>query len=351
LENSKVFTRLSPRLGIGFPVSDRTQFHINYGKFFQRPDLVRLYVGYDFMAARMVQPGSYYPFPSPNLEPEKTTQYEAGFTHQLGPNTAIEITAYYKDVQGLTQIFHQTPAFPQTYDYFANTDFGTIKGIDFNLAMRRSHNIRLDLKYTLSWATGTGSYAETQFNVAWQNPLQPPKSTAPLDYDQRHSIIGVVDFRTSAGEGPRWGNILPLENLSANAVIQVFSGTPYTPMHLFDAATEAAVNPEPMGHVNSRNIPWTFNIDLKVERQLTVGGYQIVPYVWVQNLLNRDNAAMVYESSGEPDVTGWLSTEDGQSWVRNTAINNGAYYYQLKEQNPRNFGSPRVILFGLRMEF
>ncbi|RME28531.1 MAG: TonB-dependent receptor, partial [Candidatus Zixiibacteriota bacterium] len=48
LESSKTFTRLSPRLGIAFPVSDRTQLHLNYGKFFQRPDLERLYVGWTY---------------------------------------------------------------------------------------------------------------------------------------------------------------------------------------------------------------------------------------------------------------------------------------------------------------
>ena len=285
------------------------------------------------------------------LEPEKITQYEAGITHQVGNNTAIEVTAYYKDVQDQTQIFHQSPAYPQVYDYFANSDYGTIKGIDFELAMRRTRNLRLDLKYTLSWATGTGSYAQTQYNVAWQNPLEPPKTTAPLDYDQRHNIVGIIDFRTSKSEGPQLGNIFPIENMSANAIVQIYSGTPYTPMNLFDAATEAAVNPEPNGHINSRAIPWGFNIDLKVERKFKIGEFDVVPYVWVQNLLDRENVATVYESSGKPDVTGWLTTLDGQEFVRNTADDNGGYFYELKERNPRNYAGPRVIMFGLRMAF
>ena len=83
LEESEKFTRLSPRIGISFPVSDRTQMHINFGKFFQRPDLRRLYTGYDFFEARILG-GSFYPFAMPNLEPEKITQYEIGMNHQLG---------------------------------------------------------------------------------------------------------------------------------------------------------------------------------------------------------------------------------------------------------------------------
>jgi hypothetical protein len=98
-------------------------------------------------------------------------------------------------------------------------------------------------------------------------------------------------------------------------------------------------------------MPWGFNIDLKVERKFTVGDFDLVPYVWVQNLLDRENVASVYESSGKPDVTGWLSTEEGKEFVREEADNNANYYYQLKERNPRNYAGPRVIMFGLRMAF
>jgi outer membrane receptor protein involved in Fe transport len=350
LEDSKVFTRLSPRLGISFPITEKTQLHINYGKFYQRPDLLRLYTGYDFMADR-IDAGSYYPFPSPNLEPEKITQYEAGLTHQIGENTAFGLTAYYKDVQDLTQIFHQTPASPNVYDYFGNTDYGTVKGIDLNLAMRRARNLRLDLKYTLSWATGTGSYAQSQYNVAWQNPLFPPKSTAPLDYDKRHSLLGLIDFRTGGSEGPRFGESYPLENLSLNIIAQASSGTPYTRMDIFDGATEAAVNPVPRGKINATNLPWTFNIDLKLERAFTIGQFNVVPYLWVQNLLDRENVAIVYEGSGKADVTGWLGTEEGQGFVEGNAARNGEYMYDLKQSNPRNYGPPRIILLGVRMAF
>ena len=349
-EDSKVFTRLSPRLGIGFPVSDKTQFHINYGKFFQRPDLVHLYTGYDFLAER-IGAGSYYAFPSPNLEPEKVTQYEAGVTHQIGLNTALSITAYYKDVEDLTQIFHQSPASPFVYDFYSNTDFGTIKGIDFEVAMRRTNNLRMDLKYTVSWATGTGSYAQSQFNVAWQNPDQPPKVTNYLDFDRRHSMSAIIDFRTSKGEGPKVGNFFILENLSVNSIVQLASGTPYTPLNRFDAATEAAVNPEPSGPVNTYRLPWTFNINLKIERQFTYGDWNITPYIWIENLLDAENLTAVYESSGKGDVTGWLDTDEGRTWAESNSSYDAKNLYELKERNPRNYGPPRMIMFGVKTTF
>lgn len=351
LEDSEVFTRLSPRLGISFPVSDVTQLHVNYGKFYQRPDLQNLYVGYDFLASR-VDAGSYFAFPNPNLKPEKVTQYEVGITHQLGEFTAFDVTAYYKDVQDLVAIFHQTPAYPTAYDYYGNTDYGTIKGVDFSLNMRRTRNIMLQVKYTLSYANGTGSYANSMFNIAWKNPTGTPKSTSPLDYDQRHSVIGIFDIRTLKGEGPMLGNYHPLENFGLNVVAQLASGLPYTPMEPYDAVTNKSVQQAPTGGLNSANMPWTFVIDLKMERTFDVGNFKIRPYIWVKNLLNRENILSVYEGTGEPNTTGYLETEEGQ--VRAADPETGeefAYRYNLLQNNPKNWSNPRMIFAGLRVSF
>ncbi len=346
LTESKKFTRVSPRIGVGFPVSDKTQLHVNYGKFFQRPDLRRLYVGYDFLAARITG-GSYYPFPSPNLEPEKTTQYEFGVSHQLGDHTAINLTAYYKDVEDLTQIFHQTPAFPQAYDFFANTDYGTIKGMDLEFTMKRTQHVQLNLKYTLSYATGTGSYAQSQYIVAWQNPQNPPKTTSPLDYDQRHSLVGLFDWRTGAKEGPRLGDTYLLENTGVNLIVQAASGTPYTPTAIDNEITLAAYTPRPSGYINSQNLPWTFSIDLKIERTIKLGKYSMVPYVLVRNLLDRKNVLSVYEGTGKADETGWLPTPEGQVFVDQF----GDSEYLVQQYNPKNYSNPRMILLGVRMSF
>lgn len=359
LENSQKFTRVSPRLGVSFPVSDRTQLYMNYGKFFQRPDLLHLYTGYDFLEKR-VNAGSFYPFPSPNLQPEKTTQYEFGLTHQLGANTAFEVAAYYKDVADLTQIFHQDNVVPRAYDFYANTDFGTIKGFDFNLTMRRTRNITLDLKYSLSYASGTGSYAQTGFNIAWKNSKGTPKFTSPLDYDQRHSIIGIFDLRTLKGEGPMWGNMHPLENFGLNVILQAASGTPYTPMRIYDGVSpNASVQQLPTGSINSANLPWTFVIDLKLERSFKYASYQITPYIWVKNLLNTENVTNVYEGTGQANTSGYLETAEARVRASDPAIGSTgrtlgeefAYRYELGQNDPKNYANPRIIYLGVRMSF
>ena len=346
LEPSKTFSRVSPRLGISFPISEVTKMHINYGKFYQRPDLNKLFLGYDFLEARLTA-GSYYPFPSPNLEPEKTTQYEVGFTHQFSYNTVLGITAYYKDVEDLTQIYHQSPAFPKEYDFYANTDYGTIKGVDFSFQMTRTHNISLDLKYTLSWANGTGSYPNSTYIIAWQNPTGTPSQTRPLDYDQRHNVTAIVDYRTGRKGGPEISGRHPLENFGVNFLITAASGTPYTPFQIYNELTEAAATPRPAGPINSARQPWYFSIDMKAEKNFNLGRYQVIPYLWVKNLLDRENILSVYESSGEADIVGWIQTPEGQVSARQ----NGTALYDLKQDNPTMYSNPRQILLGVRMTF
>jgi outer membrane receptor protein involved in Fe transport len=345
LEPSKKFYRFSPRIGVSFPVSDRTQMHINYGKSFQRPDLNKLYLSYDFLDAR-IGAGSFYPFASPNLEPEKTTQYEVGITHQLGLTTAFGVTAYYKDIQDLTAIFHQA-AVPTSYDFYSNTDYGTVKGVDLSFTMRRTHNIAMSLKYTLSYATGTGSYPNSQYIIAWQNPSETPKQTQALDFDRRHSMVGVIDWRTGRSQGPKLGDMYPLENFGVNFLVSAGSGTPYTPFRIYDEATEAAVTPLPRGQINSSRMPWTWQIDMKAEKTIDVGSYKLVPYVWVKNLLDRDNVVGVYEGTGQADETNFLRTPEGAA----AYTGSDADLYRLKQFNPTNYGNPRQILFGVRLSF
>ncbi len=348
LKDSETFARLSPRLGIAFPVSHKTQMRINYGKFYQRPLLQDLYLGLDFYQARITA-GSYFPFASPLLEPEKTTQYEVGISHQLGDNVAFDFSAYYKDVQDLTQVTHISNVDPKAYDIFSNVDYGTIKGVDIAFLMRRTRNIRLDFRYTLSYATGTGSYAQSNYIIAWQNPGGEPKTTSPLDFDQRHSINAVFDWRLEDAMGPKMGELFPLENTSLAVVFSAGSGTPYTPMAIYDAATEAAVTPQPLDKINTANKPWYMNIDAKLERRFNVGSFNITPYVWVKNLLDRENVIGVYEGTGQPDETGFLNTPVGQTNI----ANNEEYgqRYELKQFTPVNYSNPRMVFFGLRTSF
>ncbi|HSD62981.1 MAG TPA: TonB-dependent receptor, partial [Ignavibacteriaceae bacterium] len=83
---------LSPRIGLGFPVTESTVFHAQFGRFIQIPDLNNVYAGpFDY---KSMYEGSFDPQFGQNgaLKPEETLQYEIGFRQMFGTNAAINLT-------------------------------------------------------------------------------------------------------------------------------------------------------------------------------------------------------------------------------------------------------------------
>lgn len=348
-EKAKAEQKLSPRLGIGFPVSDKTVFHINYGKFFQRPELQYLYVGTPWLQHMLRDSPYYQPAGNPNLKPEETTAYEVGLAHQLGDFTSFNLTAYYKDVRNLTEVL-SVPSSPNSFWMYRNQDFGTIKGLDFRLNMRRNRSISGELDYSLSFASGTGSYATTQSNIAWTLTERPIR-ISPLEFDQRHKITAILDVRAEHQQGPKIGSAFPLENAGVNFLLTAGSGLPFTPViQSFNPIDMRALSPNPAGQVNSRNMPWTFRLDLKANKTIYIGKLGCDAYLWVINVLNTKNVINVYETSGEPNNTGWLTTPAGQEFLA-TNGSSGLERYNLKQRNPMNYDTPRQVRFGLRVSF
>ena len=355
MEESETFTRLSPRIGIAFPVSDRTQLRVSYGKFYQRPRLQDLYVGFDFMEYQLLGSGYYTEWGNPNLNPPTTTAYEVGVSQQLGDNVSFDVNAFYRATKDLIQTVDQ-PSMPSSFGTFRNQDYGTIKGLEFTWKMRRTRNIMFDIKYTLTYANGTGSFNTELRNVAWVK-ANPPKASAPLDYDQRHKINAVFDVRFGAKQGPKLGDIYILENFGVNVLATAGSGLPYTPSGVYNEASRGSLSPTPNDTRNSHYRPWTMVIDLKAQKSFNFDRFKITPYVQVTNLLDRDNVINVWEGTGRANSTGFLETEMGDALIQQfeePTDNSGLSYeekYQIAQQRPIDYGPPRQIQFGLRVSF
>jgi outer membrane receptor protein involved in Fe transport len=350
LEPAEIQQRVSPRLGVGFPVSDKTVMHFSYGKFFQQPNLDDLYVSYQYLEHKIQTGGYFYPFGNPNLKPETTTAYEVGFTQQIASNVRFDVTAYYKDVRDLVEV-KTIPSFPNNFSSYRNTDFGTVKGVDFDVTMRRTRNFSANVAYGLMWAIGTGSASVTQRNIAWTAD-DPPKMTSPLDFDQRHKITLNLDYRLNHGEGPIMGTVHPLENAGINLVFSAGSGLPYTPETPWNEVTLAAYSPTPDGPINSRYGPWTWRMDFKANKTFYLNRVGIDVYLWVLNLFNTQNWLDVYASSGMAGNTRWLSTADGQAFLQSPNYpENVASFYRLAEMDPTRYGIPRQIRIGAMLTF
>ncbi|MGE5180222.1 MAG: TonB-dependent receptor [Bacteroidota bacterium] len=353
LKPSKVYQRISPRLGVGFPVSDQTLLHVNYGKFFQQPNLQDLYVSYTFLEHKIQTGGYFVGFGNPNLKPEQTTAYELGIQHTPSDRSRVEATAYYKDVKDLVEITN-IPSAPNAFSSYRNRDFATIKGIDLAYTLRRTGLVAFNASYSLSWARGTGSLSQTQRNIAWY-AAETPKMTSPLAFDQRHKLSANLDLRYDKGQGPTWHGAHILENAGIDILANAASGTPYTPSKVYNEVTLAAVASEPSGPIDARYGPWTFQVDAKLNKTVPIGKQNLELYIWALNLFDRDNVYTVYTSSGSALSTNWLDTADGQAFIDANSVKYGTEgaieRYQLAERSPLLHGVPRMVRFGAKLTF
>ena len=348
LQTNKTYARISPRLGVAFPVDEKTVLRFNYGQFYQQPNLQDLYVSYRFLEYKIKTGGYFVGFGNPNLRPERTTAYEVGVQRQFGEHARLDATAYYKDVKDLVEIV-QIGSSPKSFASYRNRDFATIKGLDLGVALRPIHHLSGNLSYSLSFAEGTGSVSQTQRNIAWTG-TQTPKQTAALDFDQRHKLSMNLDFHLGKGEGPAWAGKRLLENLGINGLLNIASGTPYTPTKVFNEVTLASPFSEPSGPVNSRYGPWTISLDVKATRDFAISGIGVQAFIWGLNVLNARNAVTVYTSTGTPTSTNWLDTADGQAFLAKNG-DKGQSLYSLASDNPNFFTNPRLVRFGLRASF
>lgn len=347
-----VIIELSPRIGIGFPVTEGTVFHAQYGRFIQAPILNDVYFGpFDYNA---FLPGRFDPQSGFNgsLRPEETTQYELGFRQLLADgHAALNITAFYKNIRDLVNVqMHQWRQMEggsiRTAIYPENSDFGTTKGLLFSLDVTHLSFFSLSAQYTYQIAEGTGSStSSSQMAVFRNHDNLPPKVIAPLSFDQKHTVVVNLDFYVPKDE------LGYFEMFNANFLLSYNSGRPYTPVTQWNLLGDNSILAENLGYINSAYGPSSFRIDLKLEKTFLIGDYiSISPYLWIENLLDADNVIGVYRSTGDPLTTDWLNTPNGRNAVK-LAGEKWRQDYESLERNPWNFGIPRLIKLGIKVNF
>ena len=294
LEKGKPRAYLQPRLGFSFPVTDRTVFHLQYGIFVQPPALTSLYAGLSYY------PGSVY-LPSIELipdplafdpDPVKTTQYEIGFSQQFTDFAAFDITGFYKDVRNQLQVstvpITSGPYAGLKYAVYTNGDFENVYGLEFTLRIRRVNRIQAQINYTLQDARGTNSFANGAWAAVGITQIT-PTLTVPLSYNQTHRGTINIDYRFGKGEGG------PLfERFGVNLLMTFNSGHPYTLATGGIAQQDAddggilndgdPRNRTPLEPINASRTPWVWNVDLRVDKTISIGPVNFNFYVYVQKL-------------------------------------------------------------------
>lgn len=299
--------KLSPRIGVSHPVSERDMLRVSYGHYFQIPALSLLYWN-----SPSPEAGSFQG--DPGLEPEVTTGYEIGFKHIFSPDVLLDCVFFYKTMDGLiTTEMHQG-----TGDFFQfgnSEENGTVSG--FELSM--------DVQYDRYWK-GTTNYTYSRA-LGYSSSVTATRTTelGPLNWDQTHTMNAILSL--SVQQGDRFLGVNWLDGLAANLRWSFGSGMPYNNQE----HGVYSLNP------NSERYPWKMKTDLRVEKRFWTGLGTVSFYTDIYNLFNRMNIDHIYDVMWyEQDLDGDGSPEYDPS---------GSY------GNPIAWSPKRHFQFGLRYYF
>jgi hypothetical protein len=286
--------------------------------------------------------------------------YEIGFQQKLTNTSAIKIAAYYKEMRDMIQsrVFAFVAAPINTYTTYDNLDFGTVKGFTFQYDLRRTGNLSLLAAYTLQFADGTGSDANSSRGLSSRG-IQ--RVLFPLSFDERHRLNLSLDYRYGSGRlynGPRIMGADILANTGLNVQAIAVSGRPYTatliPTVLGGAGTKGAIN--------GARLPWNYTVTLRLDRDIMLTKadakrpLMMNVYLRVSNVFDRRNIISVYSATGSPNDDGYLASARGQDTIDDTILagrNVDSYLasYQWAMLNPNLFTLPRRIFLGAMMNF
>jgi len=360
-EKVPTFSAVSPRIGVSFPVTDRTVFHAQYGKFIQQPDLNESYIGYDRYAYELTTGFFFSNQRGPGLRPTRTTQYELGFSQQIADFMSFDITAYYKDIKDLVQMVPQPVTIESGYtNYYvrSNVDFATTKGVEIAVNMRRYERIQMNGSISFQDAKGTGSYPNSSRGIVGAPVIagQPytPKNIAPLEFDRPFSSNLSLDYRFGDNDGPTF-----LHNFGVNFLLKYQTGRPFTRAIGNPASVGVSQNGSgdarfrtPVEPLGSSQMPDYFNVDLKVDKSFNLfDRLRATVYVTVLNLFNTKNVEEVYLLTGTNTDDGYLSNPatlqqrlatDGQTYVD---------IYRLNIARNGYWSDQRQIRVGIRLDY
>jgi hypothetical protein len=383
LQEGPKYQYVLPRLNFSFPVTDRTVFYAQYGKYVQMPRLTDFYRGFISASATVSSVTRGFAFLPPigfMARPERLTQYEMGFRQAITDFASLTISGFYKDTKDQLAVRRFTDAQGNAlYIAWLNEDFETAKGLEFTLDVRRIKRLTARVNYTLQDVRGTGANQTQSFGVVERQDIgRFPSFIFPLDYNQTHRGSIMVDYRFAKGDG---GPIL--EGLGAFLLFTFNSGHAYTkikePSDLGQASPyNIGVRYDidsrsrfPVQAINSSATPSILNIDLTVSKAFFLRSFTVELYANVLNLLNSKQAINVYPNTGTTEDDGWLRSPLGQGYVNNISDPKARQQYVdfYKAFNLQNrwhyatrdfrsgavsndlYGSPRQIRVGLKLEY
>ena len=335
-----------PRMGVRLAAADGVEVFAYYARQARRPppELFVPFTAYEEVTGQSLVGNA-------RLRPEVLDAFGLGAALDFGIADLSAELFYdrYSDRIEQRVLFGGAPA----YATYLNAGTQTTYGVALSAAVARREGFALRADYALSFAEGTGADAAMTGTVAWHGGF--PTLVAPADFDVRHALGLVADYRLPDDVGPQVGGVSVLGGLGLGLAFTAESGRPYTAL-----ASPGSVF-ENFG-INEARLPWLHRLALRLDKEVAIGGSTASVFLWIENVLGAENVLAVYRATGRAADDGYLSTEPGQFWLHNAPVPDGrAFNYAAYVGGPANaggaqsaggayfYGRPRQVRLGVRL--
>ena len=359
-EDIKSHLAISPRLGVSFPVTERSKIYFNYGHFRSTVPFSAMYLN----KYRQASKNLIMELGNPSLEPPRTIAYELGVDYNLLDEYLIHIAGFYKDITGQHgDVQYRNTGGILNYDFRHNNNYEDIQGVELTATKQVGAWISgwMNFRYMLvkSGHVGRREITEETVNNAQQGLYQGDESRPKPKPEFAANIM----LHTPREWGPRvlgnhllgdWDmSILPVWRKNG-----YFTWNPLAKLHV----------------ENNLTYPDYYMVDFRLSKRFDFKGTNFTFYVDVDNIFNIKVSHMAkgYPFYDDADFNAYmrslhLEMYDSPEFDQLREKNEGLYVAghdkvgDLRSDdkpyiNDPNvtfllYGEKRQIWFGLKMDF
>ncbi|UCH62515.1 MAG: TonB-dependent receptor [Fidelibacterota bacterium] len=318
LAKTKNFLTISPRIGISFPITDRSKFFFNYGHF-------RSLIPYSrqFMYKMRFYKRGLFELGNPNLEPPRTISYELGTAYNLLDQYLIQLSTYYKDVTGeASDVEFKNISGTLDYDGYLGNRWENDQGFELRITKNQGSFLTgwINLWYIIDKNGSTGresAYEDSVRNVE-AGALYAGEENSP-------SLIPRFSANISFHTPEKWG--LQLFG------IDWLGGWMISMLPEWRRGNTFTHNPADIRNLTN-NLRWPdyIMVDFKMSKTVSVAGAHLDFYVDVNNIFNLKVNEMDEEWAFRTDLD-----RDNYLNSLHLPIYDSPEYDDLREKNPGQF--------------
>ncbi len=276
--------KISPRLGIAYPITEKGVIHFSYGHFFQMPQFDYLYSSTEF---KVTEAEGSRIIGNADLKPQKTVMYEIGLQQQITNDVGFDITMFYRDVRDWVGTSPLIDTYGSAkYSRYENKDYSNVRGFTMALDKRYSHYFSASVDYSFMVTEGSHSNPADAYHAA-NSQREPRRSLIPMNWDRRHTLNGTIGVGT--------------EKFRVSLLGRFWSGLPYTPRFPKGTVTGGGAYNEL--RENSDRLPNQYSFDIYLHYNLKVSELNFTLFTKIYNLFDTPNATWVWTDTGSPEYT------------------------------------------------